>query len=160
MTTPQESRTNSSDKDCPDLCLTLWLYVSPQETLPVQARFHYDPAMPFAVSVDFSNTAGGAVTWVLSRELLSEGLLRPSGEGDVHIWPRCPRYGGRRSLHIQLVGRSGIALLYADLTRVRSWIADTYVLVPSDSEGEAIDWEASFARVLRGGTDEARGGAR
>jgi hypothetical protein len=159
MTGPEGPRTDSSGQDCPDLHLTLWLHASAQEMLPVQARFHYNRAMPFAVSVDFSNTSGGAVTWVLSRELLSQGLLRPTGEGDVRVWPPCPRHGGR-GLHIQLVGRSGIALLYADIRHVRSWIAETYALVPAEAEGDAIDWEASFEHVLRSGTDDARGGAR
>jgi hypothetical protein len=68
------------------------------------------PAQPFAVSVDFSNTAGGAVTWALSRELLTAGPLRPSGEGDVRIWPPCRRHGGT-NLHVLLLGRTGAALL-------------------------------------------------
>ena len=159
MTAFWEPHVDSSGQDCPDLYLILWLYVSPREMLPVQTRFHYAAADPFAISVNFSNTVGGEVTWILSRELLSEGMLRPRGEGDVRIWPPCPKHGGNR-LHIQLVGRSGMALLYADITRMRSWVAGTYALIPAGTEAEAINWEASFERLLGNGTDDACGGTR
>jgi hypothetical protein len=136
-----------SDSDCPDLHLTVWLHVSREETLPIQARFRYDRAQPFAVSVDFWNAAGGAVTWVLSRELLTAGLQRPSGEGDVRIWPPCPRHGGTH-LHILLLGRSGTALLDVAIRPIRAWLADTYALVPVEAEEQSIDWDSSFERVL------------
>ncbi|WP_328760430.1 SsgA family sporulation/cell division regulator [Streptomyces sp. NBC_00271] len=149
MVGPQHPGMNigPSDPDCPDLHLTLWLHVSQQETLPVEARFHYDRANPFAVSVIFSNAAGGAVTWVLSRELLMAGLLRPSGEGDVRIWPPCRRHGGT-NLHVLLLGRTGAALLDVAILPVRAWLADTFALVPVDTEAQSIDWDSSFERVL------------
>ncbi|MFI6437789.1 SsgA family sporulation/cell division regulator [Streptomyces sp. NPDC050759] len=62
-----------------------------------------------------------------SRELLIEGMRRPSGQGDVRIGPPCPRHGGS-GLRIELVGRYGLARLYAWLHRRGPWGA-TMIIV-------------------------------
>ncbi|MGI5135655.1 SsgA family sporulation/cell division regulator [Streptomyces sp. CA-106110] len=135
------------EPDCPDLDLTLWLHVSLYEGLPVEARFSYDTARPFEVNVDFSTAGGGAVTWVLSRELLINGLVYPSGEGDIRIFPPCRRHGGQH-LFILLRGRIGEALLEIDYHPLQAWLVQTLRVVPFGAEAELLDWDVPLERVL------------
>jgi hypothetical protein len=139
----------------PHLYVTLRQRVFQQPTLPIRARFRYDPAFAFAVSVDFA-TMTGTTTWIFSRDLLASGLLRPSGEGDVWFGPPCPCHR-RETLHIGLKGRDGRALLETDVAPVRDWLAGTFALVPAGTEGRSIDWDTSFERVCA--TREPRRGA-
>ncbi|MEU0434025.1 SsgA family sporulation/cell division regulator [Streptomyces sp. NPDC006290] len=119
----------SEEQDCADLSLTIWPYVSLHETLPVRARFSYDRTQPLKVRVEFSNDIGGAVTWVLSRDLLMAGLHRPTGDGDVWIWPPCQRQGGD-NLWLLLQGDTGAALLECRIAPLRAWLAETLRSVP------------------------------
>ncbi|MFG2937681.1 SsgA family sporulation/cell division regulator [Streptomyces sp. NPDC048282] len=140
----------SAEHDCPDLDLTVWLHVTLYESLPLQARFSYDESLPLEVHVEFSNSAGGVVTWALSRDLLIAGMHQPSGDGDVRILPPCPRHGGN-GLWVLLQGRRGGALLEIRLAPVRRWIAGTLTSVPLGTEGLSMDWDESFERVLARG---------
>lgn len=146
----REARSHSSEQDCADLVLTMWRHVSEHESLPVRARFGYDRAQPLEVCVEFVNDSGAAVTWVLSRDLLMAGLHRPSGDGDVRIWPPCPRHGGDR-IWILLQGRTGVALLEGDVAPVRAWLGETLRSVPFGAEGLAMDWDGAFAHLLAQG---------
>lgn len=146
----RDARSHSSEHDCADLVLTMWRHVSEHESLPVLARFGYDRAQPLEVCVEFVNDRGGAVTWVLSRDLLMAGLHRPSGDGDVRIWPPCPRHGGD-SLWILLQGRTGVALLEGGIAPLRAWLGETLRSVPLGTEDLATDWDEAIAHLLEQG---------
>ncbi|MFD8816479.1 SsgA family sporulation/cell division regulator [Streptomyces sp. NPDC059627] len=133
-----------------DLALRMWRHVSLHEALPVEARFHYDPARPLEVRVDFLTGNGGAVAWVLSRDLLVRGLGQPAGDGDVHVWPACPRHDGD-GLWIFLQGRTCAALLECRTGPLRAWLEETLRAVPSGTEGLSMDWDEAFAHVLAQG---------
>jgi hypothetical protein len=137
----------SSGQDCADLSLRMWRHVSLHESLPIQARFGYDRIRPLEVRVEFLTETGGAVTWVLSRDLLTAGLKRPSGDGDVRIWPPCERHGGD-SFWILLQGRTGVALLEGGIEPLRAWLGETLKSVPVGTEGLSLDWDEAFAHVL------------
>ncbi|MGI5135618.1 MULTISPECIES: SsgA family sporulation/cell division regulator [unclassified Streptomyces] len=121
--------------------------MSLHETLPIQARFSYEHTQPLEVRVEFFNDIGGAVTWVLSRDLLVTGLDRPSGDGDVRIWPPCQRHGGD-SLWMLLQGETGAALLEGRVEPLRAWLEETLWSVPFGTEGLSMDWDEAFAHVL------------
>ncbi|MEV0486634.1 SsgA family sporulation/cell division regulator [Streptomyces sp. NPDC050508] len=146
----RDARSHSGERDCAELSLTMWRHVSPHESLPIHARFGYDRTEPLEVRVAFLNDVGGAVTWVLSRELLMAGLHRPSGDGDVRIWPPCPRHGGD-SLWLLLRGRTGAALLEGGVAPLRAWLGETLRAVPFGAEGLAMDWDEVIAHVLAPG---------
>lgn len=137
----------SSEQGCADLSLRMWRHVSLYEALPIQARFSYDHAQPLEVRVEFFNDVGGAVTWVLSRDLLVIGLHRPSGDGDIRIWPPCQHHGGD-SLWMFLEGRTGVALLEGRVEPLRAWLEETLRSVPFGTEGLLMDWDEAFAHVL------------
>ncbi|WP_210587678.1 SsgA family sporulation/cell division regulator [Streptomyces sp. GESEQ-35] len=136
-----------AEHGCPDLTLTIWLHVSLNESLPLQARFSYDESLPLEVRVEFSNATGGVVAWALSRDLLIAGLHQPSGHGDVRIWPPCRRHDGH-SLWVLLQGRIGAALLEIRVAPLHAWLVRTLRSVPFGTEGLSMDWDESFERVL------------
>ena len=65
--------------------LHLRLVVSSESSLPVPAGLRYDTADPYAVHATFHTGAEETVEWVFARDLLAEGLHRPTGTGDVFL---------------------------------------------------------------------------
>lgn len=55
--------------------------------VPVQVELRYDTRDPFAVVAAFRAGRVGWVEWTFSRDLLADGLLTETGEGDVRIRP-------------------------------------------------------------------------
>ena len=61
----------------------------------VGVRLRYRPSCPLEVSLVFKINTGQRqepsvkeIEWVLSREMLADGMVRPVGDGDVRIWPK------------------------------------------------------------------------
>lgn len=113
---------------------------------PVQAELHYDQRDPYAVSALFS-TVSSRVRWVLSRDLLADGIYDPSGDGDVHVWP-CLDVRGSAVVIIELCSPDGEALLQVPSSELIEFIRRTYDLVPRGSEGPLIDVEGAIAQLL------------
>ncbi|MET7695618.1 SsgA family sporulation/cell division regulator [Streptomyces sp. NPDC005483] len=53
------------------------------------------------------------VTWFLGRDMFAAGLLAPSGDGDIGVWPSCGPQHARLLLSFQ--GTDGEATVEADL---------------------------------------------
>lgn len=47
-------------------------------------RFHYDPADPCLVKLTFTGLPS-TYPWLVGRDLLTDGVQRASGDGDVHV---------------------------------------------------------------------------
>ncbi|MBX6371225.1 MAG: SsgA family sporulation/cell division regulator [Acidothermus sp.] len=110
----------------------------------VLTQLRYDPSNPYAVVVRFI-TPSGTVEWVISRDLLAEGVHRPVGDGDVHLAPDGDR------LRWTLRSPSGTAVLAAPLAALGAFVADTERIVPRGTEHRMVDLDAEIARLLRGG---------
>ncbi|MFE0461106.1 SsgA family sporulation/cell division regulator [Kitasatospora sp. NPDC058965] len=136
-----------------ELELELKLVLSPERSVPVPARFSYSSRDPFAVHITFHLDTETPVTWVFSRELLVEGTFRPSGQGDVRIWPAVPRPEDtgpvlRRSvLLLALTSPGGDALLEAPLLPVVKWLERTHRLVPPAGAPDASERDGQLARL-------------
>src|ERR1044072_6700001 len=87
--------------------LHLRLVVSSEPPLPPPAGLRYDPADPYAVHATFHTGAEETVEWVFARDLLAEGLHRPTGTGDVRGWPARSHGQGGRCLASTSPGRRG-----------------------------------------------------
>jgi hypothetical protein len=82
----------------------LHLVVPGGENLPVDALLRYDASDPYAVHVGFHTGGDDVVEWTFARQLLTDGVTRSIGEGDVQVWPgpaswcacRCPRRPAQR----------------------------------------------------------------
>ena len=113
---------------------------------PIEAELHYDPADPFAVTTVFK-TAGHHVRWTFARELLTEGLYEPAGDGDVHVWP-CLDTDGHAVVIIELCSPDGEALVQARTGDMHTFVDLMSALVPSGRESGLVDVDAAIAAIF------------
>ncbi|WP_042426491.1 SsgA family sporulation/cell division regulator [Streptacidiphilus anmyonensis] len=114
------------------------------QLVPLEARLEYHELDPLGVRMDF-RVGEGVCRWILSRDLLIEGLSRRAGAGDVKIWPL--RRDGEQRLRILLVAPSGEALVDASAVEVTAFLDQTLDRVAKGQEVLEID--ALIARILR-----------
>ena len=112
--------------------------------LPVLLR--YSAADPYAVRLVLLPDGGvegegpESVEWLFARSLLTEGLLAPTGHGDVRV-----RVDGHE-VGVELAGSAMVLLPLAGLVE---FLADSYEVVPTGTEtltDSALDEE--IARLL------------
>jgi hypothetical protein len=116
--------------------------------LPVVADVGYEPADPYAVRVRFhTGDDDGGVEWTFARSLLTDGVARPSGDGDVRIWPS--HSDGRPVVCLSLSSPSGRALFEAPLSAIVEFLTETYAAVPTGAEADHVDVDAELALMLR-----------
>jgi hypothetical protein len=69
----------------------------------IAATLKYNVFEPFAVTASFVLGDGPAVQWVMSRDLLREGVVMPTGLGDIRVYPVAD------TLYMELASPSGRA---------------------------------------------------
>jgi hypothetical protein len=106
---------------------------------PINVNFHYSTKNPYAVGMTVLTEP--PVPWAVDRELLRDGLSRPSGEGDIRITPT-----GNR-VEIELSPPSGRAVLEFRREDLVEMLRATVVVVPFGRE--VIDWSEA-AKVFPG----------
>jgi hypothetical protein len=126
--------------------LELRLILSPELSVPVQARLGYRSDDPYAVHVTFHITSDNPVVWAFSRDLLVEGVFRPCGDGDVRVWPA--KAEGRGVVLMALSSPEGDALLQAPAARVSAWLERTLRMVPPGTEGEWLGIDEALDQLL------------
>ena len=130
--------------------LQLRLVVPGAASLPVRADLNYDMTDPYAVQVCFhtgSGTGGGdVVQWTFARQLLSDGVTAPAGEGDVQVWPSTG--DGSPVVCLSLSSPSGRALFEVPLADLVEFLGRTYQAVPTGREGDHVDVDAELALLL------------
>lgn len=119
------------------------------ETTLLAAELGYTPTDPFAVTATFE-TARGPVTWMFARELLLVGMLEPTGDGDVHIWPTLTARG-RAAAMFDLCAPEGSALLRIDCAPLMQFLALTYACVAPGAEPAHLDVGALVDDILAWG---------
>jgi hypothetical protein len=126
--------------------LQLNLVLSPERSVPVPARLLYRADDPFAVHVAFHVGSDAPVNWTFARELLIDGVFRPSGHGDVRIWPA--KVEGRNVVCLALSSPDGNALVEAPSAPLNSWLDHTLLLVPPGTESERSGLEEALSELL------------
>ncbi|CAL9413168.1 Sporulation-specific cell division protein SsgB [Streptomyces sp. enrichment culture] len=126
--------------------LELQLVLSPERSIPVPARFVYRSDDPYAVHITFHFGSDTPVYWTFSRELLVEGVFRPSGHGDVRVWPT--KIDTRSVICVALSSPDGDALIQAPAVAVSAWLERTLRLVPPGTESENTDLEEELFALL------------
>jgi hypothetical protein len=129
--------------------LQLRLVVPGTASLPVRAGLRYDVADPYAVQVAFhtgNGTDGEIVEWTFARQLLTDGVSSPIGEGDVQVWPSSS--AGLPVVCLSLSSPSGKALFEVPLPELVEFLGQTYAAIPTGSEGEYVDVDAELALLL------------
>jgi Streptomyces sporulation and cell division protein, SsgA len=126
--------------------LQLNLILSPEHSIPVPARLLYRADDPFAVHVAFHIGSEAPVHWTFARELLVDGVFRPSGHGDVRIWPA--KADGRNVVCFALSSPDGNALVEVPSAPLNSWLDHTLRIVPPGTESERVGLEDALAELL------------
>ncbi|HWG93608.1 MAG TPA: SsgA family sporulation/cell division regulator [Mycobacteriales bacterium] len=130
--------------------LQLRLVVPGSSALPVRASMRYDVADPYAVSVAFhtgpADGSGDVVEWTFARQLLTDGVTGPVGEGDVQVWPSSS--AGAPVVCLALSSPSGKALFEIPLPALVDFLGSTYAAVPTGGESAHVDVDAELALLL------------
>ncbi len=129
--------------------LHLRLVVPGAASLPVLADLDYDTADPYAVQVSFHTgppSSGEVVQWTFARQLLTDGIAGPVGEGDVQVWPSSS--AGASVVCLALSSPSGKALFEIPLSELIDFLGRTYSAVPTGGESAHVDVDAELALLL------------
>ncbi len=128
--------------------LQLRLVVPGSAALPVRAGLDYDVADPYAVTVSFHTGTDGSevVRWTFARQLLSDGVSLPTGEGDVQVWPSSGSAGA--VVCLSLSSPSGRALFEVPLGELVEFLGRTYQAVPTGDESSHVDVDAELSLLL------------
>jgi hypothetical protein len=127
----------------------------------VPALLCYDSTDPYAVRIAFGDPVedapadpDGAITWLLSRELLQSGLDRPAGDGDVRLWPA---RAASDVLYIHLRAPSGEALFEVSRASVAAFLRQTESLVPLGEESSRLALDEELQALLSNGDADPSG---
>jgi hypothetical protein len=126
--------------------LGLRLVVPDGTPLPVTASIRYDASDPYAVTVTFFTGASEPVRWTFARQLLTDGVERSVGEGDVRVWPA--NSDGAPVVYIALSSPSGRALFEASLADVVEFLGRSYTAVPTGAESDFVDVDTELILIL------------
>lgn len=119
--------------------------------VPVRGLFSYDPADPYTVRAVF-RTAGQSdvVEWVFGRDLVTTGITRETGLGDVRIWP-AEEGSGVASVYFSLCSPEGDALLECPKLPLADFLDLTYKIVEYGAEEDFLDLDDTIKKLLDGG---------
>ncbi|MGW4756158.1 SsgA family sporulation/cell division regulator [Streptomyces chartreusis] len=120
------------------------LVMAPGRVVPVPARLSYRSWDPYSVHASFSVEGRASVSWLFARDLLAEGMVRPSGLGDVRIWPG--NAGQPGLLCLELSSSDGRALLTVPTEVLTPRLGRTFYLVPAGSEEASGIRRRAFSR--------------
>ena len=110
-------------------------------TAPVETELVYEAEDPFAVTMRF-HSGGKVATWIMGRDLLSEGLSMKAGDGDVRLRPLSSRV-----LLLELISDRHVTVFQLPWDTLRDFLDASYRLVPPGSE--RFDADAFLSTVLR-----------
>ncbi|WP_158889637.1 SsgA family sporulation/cell division regulator [Amycolatopsis anabasis] len=110
--------------------------------LPVLVDLIYDTRDPFAVVAAF-HSGRGTVHWIFARDLLADGLLGPTGEGDLRISPATDP----ALVLVELTTPDGAAVLEAPAQELAEFLDRTYQEVPVGEEHEWFDFDTELAKL-------------
>ncbi|WP_232247204.1 SsgA family sporulation/cell division regulator [Kitasatospora azatica] len=120
--------------------------IGPDEVpAPLPSALYYDIADPYAVRLSLGAPSAQPVDWVFARSLLTEGLRRPTGSGDVLV---IPRPASRRDF-VRIVLRSpeGTAMVDIDESALAAFLRRTLSLVPAGTESLHLDLDRVLAEL-------------
>ncbi|HEY2099903.1 MAG: hypothetical protein QOI50_5042 [Pseudonocardiales bacterium] len=115
-----------------------------QET-PLLTRWSYRADDPFAVMMSISRPSGRWIDWLLSRDLLIEGLCTPAGVGDVRLTPFSDEEFD--VLEVRIGDDEGFASLEFDRDLIERFLEATFEIVPAGAESSIIDVEAEIEKI-------------
>ncbi|MFC1410560.1 SsgA family sporulation/cell division regulator [Streptacidiphilus sp. N1-12] len=128
--------------------LVMLLQISRDLAFEVDVRLGYNPADPYAVRLTFHLPGDASVTWMLSRELLLDGLSCRSGEGDVVVEPVPGEDLEFPDVRIRLNSPAGTAVLYSPALPLIEFLARTDQVLPMGEEQAMDELEQQLSLIL------------
>ncbi|GGP62655.1 SsgA family sporulation/cell division regulator [Streptomyces calvus] len=123
--------------------LVVELQAGDTDRFPVLAHLSYDPSDPFAVTIVFSHDGRVLARWQLDREMVTEGLTRPVGIGDVRLAPQSRGVG--RELRMEFLGEARAdggrhhAVVFAWAETIGEFLHETRRMVAPGQEEVRVD---------------------
>lgn len=117
----------------------------------VMVDLTYQSRDPFAVQASFRTGHGNAVDWVFARDLLHDGLIAPSGSGDVRVRPMSL---DPNRVQLELSSPSGRATFTTCAQTLGDFLHRTYDAVPPGREYAWLDFDVALSELLH--NDPAR----
>ncbi|MEU6269741.1 MULTISPECIES: SsgA family sporulation/cell division regulator [Saccharopolyspora] len=117
----------------------------PGVSAPVRVELRYETRDPYAVAVIFNAGQSHQVRWEVARDLLADGLVADSGEGDMRIGP-CP--DKPELLLITLRSPSGQATFETPAEKLAQFLNDTYDIVEPGDEHRWMSVDEALNRLL------------
>ncbi|GAA2573849.1 SsgA family sporulation/cell division regulator [Pseudonocardia hydrocarbonoxydans] len=111
----------------------------------VKVDLSYHSRDPFAVQASFRTGHGSAVDWVFARDLLHDGLITPSGSGDVRVRPMAL---DPHRVQLELSSPSGHAVFTTCAQTLGDFLHRTYDAVPPGREYSWLDFETALSALL------------
>ncbi|TQN32150.1 sporulation and cell division protein SsgA [Haloactinospora alba] len=136
---------NSSDTTA-SAELGLRLVVPDRTAVPLVAQVDYTADDPYAIKVAFHTGEDEPVEWIFARELLTVGIVRPVGEGDVRVWPSTD--DEERTINIALSSPFGQAQFDAPVSPLAEFLHRTYEIVPAGQEADYVDLDSEIQQHL------------
>jgi hypothetical protein len=109
----------------------------------VEADLRYDTTDPYAVVVLFQPVASDEVRWTFSRDLLEDGLVSWTGEGDVRIGPDP---ADPHATCLDLITPASRARLKVSTHEITGFLHETYRVIGPGREGEWLDVDSEVER--------------
>lgn len=131
--------------------LSLRMVVDSDRTIEVPCDFEYRSDEPYAVRATF-RTGAADIEWMFARDLILEGLQRPSGEGDVVIWPE--HQGDVPLVLLALNSPTGQAVLECDRAHIEHFVKRTFDIVAVGEEGATAGVDRCIDLILGEGLTE------
>ncbi|GAA4548189.1 SsgA family sporulation/cell division regulator [Amycolatopsis samaneae] len=110
--------------------------------LPVPVELEHDTDDPYAI-VAVLHAGANIVRWIFGRDLLADGLLAPTGEGDVRVSPAADR----SKAVVELNSPDGAAVLEAPAQELAAFLDRTYEKVPVGEESRWFDFDEELAKL-------------
>jgi hypothetical protein len=126
--------------------LGLSLVVPEHGAVPLVASLCYSAGDPYAIRMAFHVGADDPVEWIFSRDLLSAGLARPAGDGDVQVWPG--EVHGIGVLNIALSSPFGQAHFEAPMMSIADFLNRTYRVIAAGHESDFINIDGELDELL------------
>lgn len=116
-------------------------FIRPDGTVePMNVDLQYRSDDPHAVTLRF-HTRDQESTWLVGRELLSDGLLSPAGIGDVRLRPHAGDV-----LVLELFTEDSHAVFHLSSDELNRFLQSTYAVVPAGRE--VLDFDLLLKDLL------------
>lgn len=132
--------------------LSLRMVLDSDRTIEVPCELEYRSDEPYAVRATF-RTGAADIEWMFARDLILEGMQRPSGEGDVVIWPE--HHGPSPLVLLALNSPTGQAVLECERAHLEHFVRRTFDIVPVGDEGQTVGVDEAIERILGEGIKES-----